>query len=325
MKLKFFQYITVAGLLSILFTSCIKDDVRELKNEGDNFLKILESPENKLFFEPFTGLRKIDLFSVRRDAATEGALNTTATVKLRMDPAMIDAYNDENDADFEVLPDSLFTLGEGIQRSGNEYTMTFAPGDFAKEFNISLNGSKWNLEHKYALGFQVVDSGGLNLKEGMKDIIVLISVKNKYDGRYEVTGTLVDFVNPALTGVGAYPLIMDLVTTGPNTVVVNDVEYLGFPGHIIETGSGKSYYGSFGLVLEFDPATDKIIRATNYYGQPAGNTRSAQLDPSGVNAWDPNTGDIQVKYFMLQPSVVPAAPHIRVAFDEYFKYLGPRP
>lgn len=325
MKFKFFSYCALAGVLSLLLTSCIKDDVTEVTTQGDTFLKIVEAPERNIFFEPFTNVRAVDLFSIRKDANSEVSLRTASAIKLRTDTSMIGAYNRENGTAFEVLPDSLYTLGQGITRNGNEYTLPFNSGEFAKEFSINLNGAKWNLEHKYALGFVVADSAGLNLKEGSKEVLVLISVKNKYDGRYEVTGTLTDLVNPALTGVGVFPLVWDLVTSGPNTVVVYDVEYTGSPTHIIETGAGLSQYGAFGLVLEFDPATDKVVRVTNFYGQPASNTRSALLDPSGVNAWDPATGDIQLKYFMLQPSAVPAPPHIRVRFDEYFKYLGPRP
>jgi hypothetical protein len=48
------------------------------------------------------------------------------------------------------------------------------------------------------------------------------------------------------------------------------------------------------------------------------------IDPSGVNKWDPVTKDIQFKYWMKQPSLVPAPPNIRTYFDEYWAYQGPR-
>jgi hypothetical protein len=46
------------------------------------------------------------------------------------------------------------------------------------------------------------------------------------------------------------------------------------------------------------------------------------IDPSGVNKYDGKT--IHFKYWMKQPSLVPAAPNIRTSFDETWTYKGPR-
>ncbi|MDK9933227.1 hypothetical protein M1M82_27205, partial [Klebsiella pneumoniae] len=63
---------------------------------------------------------------------------------------------------------------------------------------------------------------------------------------------------------------------------------------------------------------------TNYYGQPAGNGRSGQLDPSGVNKMtfdaDGKPKEINVSYFMLQPGST-----VRCKFTEKFVYKGARP
>src|SRR5687767_3554142 len=112
MKNTFLNILTLLGLSSILLTSCIKDDIDELKNEGDTFIKIAESPENQLFFDVFTDVKPIDMFSVRRDAATSSDLAETAAIKLQLDTAAINAYNEEHGTEFELLPDSLFTLAE---------------------------------------------------------------------------------------------------------------------------------------------------------------------------------------------------------------------
>ena len=75
----------------------------------------------------------------------------------------------------------------------------------------------------------------------------------------------------------------------------------------------------------FDPSGNgNIIEVRNPWGNPPGNTRMPVIDPSGVNAWDPATKDIQFKYWMIQPSLVPAPPNIRTYFDEYWAYQGPR-
>lgn len=150
--------------------------------------------------------------------------------------------------------------------------------------------------------------------------MAFISVKNQWDGVYEITGTMVD--NTSATFTGAYPLQWDLVTSGPNQVIAFDNINLGIPGHIFLNAGSPSYFGSFGLVINIDPNTNKITSVTNYFGQPAPNGRSAQLDPSGANYYDPNTKTFYIKYWMMQPSVVPSGP--RTVFDEVWKYLGPR-
>jgi hypothetical protein len=116
---------------------------------------------------------------------------------------------------------------------------------------------------------------------------------------------------------------VDLITTGASSVIMVPHD-LGIPGHLILSSGSLSYYGSYGPVFTFDLATDKLISVTNSYGQPAGNTRSAEIDPSGVNKFNATTHDIDAKYFMKQPSVVATPPNIRVFFNEHFAYLGPR-
>lgn len=322
MKLKnIFQYLFLFSIVSFLLSSCVKNDVKKLGDAGKTYLKILESPENKLFFEPFSGNRNVSLFSLRRDANSKAELNKPVTINFRIDTAAIRAYNTANNETFERLPDSLFTLGAGITKTGTlTYQVSLNPGEFAKDFMISLNGSKWDLSKKYTMPFVITDPGGLTLSSDMDQTMTFISIKNKWDGVYEITGAMVDNANAALTGY--YPIEWDLVTSGTSQLVAYDNKNLGFPGHLISNAGSLSYYGSFGLVINIDPNTNKITSVTNYYGQPAANTRSAQLDPTGLNYYDPATKTFYVKYFMMQPSVVPSGP--RTTFDEVWKYIGPR-
>lgn len=320
MKFKFLNLLALFGITSLLLTSCIKDDVKELGDAGSTFVKILEAPEKPLYFSPFTDVRKVDLFSVRRDANSSGELNSNATVKLTLNEALIDEYNDENNTNYELLPDSLYTLVDpSMKLSATEYAVNFGSGDFAKEFTINLNGAKWDIAHTYAMAFNITDSAGKKLTDGKDQIIVLISVKNAWDGVYEVSGTLTDLVAPTI--LGYYPLKWDLVTSGPNTITVFDREYTGTPTHIIESGGSLSQYGTFGLVFDIDPATNKITNIRNYYGEFAGGfKRNAALDPTGINAYDPDTKTFHVKYLLQQGD----NRDTRTIFDETWKYVGER-
>lgn len=149
------------------------------------------------------------------------------------------------------------------------------------------------------------------------------STRNQWDGRYRMEGTMTDHTNPAF-GWMNNTYEYTLQTSGPNTdsLVSNT---LNFPGIVIgNTGGGitnATFYSKFGLIMTFDAATNKVTSVTNYYGQPSSSGRSAVLDPSGINAIDPVTKNIRVKFFMDETGV---AGH-RATFDVTLVYLGTRP
>jgi hypothetical protein len=276
MKGKILNYTTLAGLIILSFTSCIKDDVTDTTDQGSNFIKILESPENNFFYLPFSDVKKIDLFSLRKDPRSEGELNTPTTVKLTSVPALITAYNTINSETFEPLPDSIYTTT--ITKSGNVFDMSLAAGQFAKEFTINLNGGKWDMSHKYAMALVLSDVGG-NKKTFDKDtIIVFIAVKNIYDGDYHALGVFHHPVN----GDRAIDRDKSLVTAGP-TAVKCELGDLG----------GSGYY----LII--------TVNADN----------TVTLTPSGVTpnvnqSWGPNYYDPADKTFHLHYSYNTSAPRI---------------
>lgn len=333
MKLRFYNFLIGALGLSVVFSSCIKNDVKELGTAGTARVKLGEAPENVQFFSPFSDVKTVHLITVRRDEVSQAGVDQPLTVKLTNVTDSIDAYNAAEGTSFEPLPDSLFTLiqGKGVTRSGNVYTVTFQPGETAVTIPIALNGAKWDLSHTYAMYFKITDPGGKGVTSGHAESLAAVAVKNKWDGIYEVTGTMTDYTNATLQHVNVWllangydPVTYELRTAGPTTCYVYDPVVYGDYIVPITSGANLSGYGSFALVVEFDPATDKIVSVTNYYGQPAGNTRSAGLDPTGVNAYDAATKTIQIKYNMYQPSAVPAAPHLRTAWNETWKWVADR-
>ncbi|MCA0365992.1 MAG: DUF1735 domain-containing protein [Bacteroidetes bacterium] len=324
---KHFVKIIVAFVLPLLAISCIEDNVVELTDQGSTFISIYGGHEKKLFYNAFTDVRKVDLLNIRRNVPSEAVLQTSSTVKLKAAPELIEAYNKENGTAFEWLDSKIYTVANnpGVTVSGSEVTMNFGSGDFAKDLSINLDGAKWDLSKKYAVAYKITDAGSGKVS-GDDYIITFISAKNKWDGIYDVTNsTMVDITNAAFTSAftsgESYQYALE--TLSPTKCAVKDYSFgLDAPFFIFYTGSGLSYYGAFGLIVEFDPATDKIVAVTNYHGQPAPNTRSAALDPSGVNAY--KNGTIDIKFNMLQPSVVKDPPNIRTTWTETWKYAKAR-
>jgi hypothetical protein len=230
---------------------------------------------------------------------------------LEKNDALVADFNAANGTNYSVPTSSMYT----ILNPGN--VVTIPKGSYVGYLQIKFKPSSF-LGGDYALGYSIksIDKQGYTISSNLKDGVVAIAIKNKYDGRYTVTGTMVDLTNSALTGY--YPLNWELVTTSGSTNSVYD-EDTHTQTHLINSSGSLSQYGSFGLNLTFDPNTNKIINIVNSYGQPASNGRSAGLDPTGVNAWDPVTKTIKIKYFLLQPGST-----VRTTFDETWKYVGPR-
>ena len=127
---------------------------------------------------------------------------------------------------------------------------------------------------------------------------------------YLCTGTLTDNANSAITGSYPWNVTIRMVTMNQLELVDNDQTHDVF--HKILSNGGNSYYGSFGVVFNLNN-NYHVISMINKYGQPSSNGRSGELDPSGINKFDPVTKVLKVKYWMNQPG----ATH-RTSFDETF-------
>ncbi len=308
---------TIPVLLWCLFLgACLKD---KYADEGRAGFEINKNSKIVEIGGPVSGSYAASLDFSTRDTsinlvtvrvAAEQPVTEDVQVTVRLDPALVTAYNAKNNTKYVAPASNIYkidnlvvTIPNGSQEGYLKFT--------AKPSDIAAG--------EYALGVSLVSvsNPGYILSGNFKSQVVIIGVKNRYDGLYKVTGSLIDLVVPTITGL--YPLNWELVTNGANSVTVVDKDYTGTPTHIISSGGAASQYGSFGLIVNFDPATNKITNIVNYYGQPAPNGRSAALDPTGVNAYDPATRTIKIKYNLLQPGTT-----VRTRFDETWNYIGPR-
>jgi hypothetical protein len=331
--------------LAMGFTACIKEEVTPLKDEGSTFVKILGgSSPSSLVSNPIDFVstpQTIVVCDVRKDAANSADLSKSTTVTIKDDTAAVRAMN----PNYLQLPSNFYTLtGSGVTKTGGmggNYAVVFNSGDFAKEIKITIpNAQVLNPSRLYALGFTITGVSADSKISFEKSLVVEIGAKNPWDAVYEMSGTFTDVLNSAFVYIGAqqYSLITISAT---KCVVRNDDLNGGIPGYIFSNAGAGTYYGSYGLVIGFDPATNKIAELYNYYGDPSlpatgggnpaagtgaplyasSNGRRAVLDPTGVNAVQTNK-DILIKHWMVQPSVVPNGP--RSLFNERWKYLRPR-
>ena len=291
-------------VLSVIFlASCIK-------SKDINFAAQDSPTPNTVDFNSQKTTASFDIVSTPTIYTFYVELNSSTNSYPSGDVTIAKANNLVTAGGQEVLPDSAYQLVNT--------TATIDPTTHLAAFQLKVFTTKIDLTHDFALGFTITSfSGGATIATNKDNTVITIGAKNRYDGHYSVTGTMVDFSNAALTG--RYPMDVDLVTVNGNTVYMVD-NAIGIAAHSISNGGGLSYYGSFAPEFSFD-ANDNIISVVNYYGQTSGNGRSAQLDPSGTNKWHSSDKSMDAKYWMNQPTVI--TPH-RTAFDEHFTYLGPR-
>jgi len=320
MKLR--SIITTAAASVFILSSCLKktDRLGFLNDKVSIVSEIATHNEADPLFvsvEPLPADETLDLLKL----AFHNAKNLPSgdiKIKLALKPSLITDYNTANGTSFLPLPFASYTLSDPTLE------VTIPKGTYGEhQMKITVTKSGLSLTETYALGFTIQSVSEGVVSDLAKNFLFIIGVKNKYDGQYTVTGTFLDVTNASF--VGTYPITWDLVTNGPAQNVVYDNENLGIPGHVFNSAGDPStpntYYGSFGLIINFD-GSDNVSSVTNYYGQPSGNGRSANLDPSGVNKYNPATKTIAIKYWMDQPSVV--TPH-RTYFNESWKFIGPRP
>ncbi len=336
--IKITKKLALVATVALLVTACSKVETpAPLGDSGTTLVKIVggDNPA-ALLKKPVDFLptpTTLLVAQIRRDIPNNAELGKTMIVTVKDDTAAVRA----TDPSYVQMPTAWYTIQtDGVKTGGQggTFTFTFKPGEYSKEIFITIpNATLFNPSSLYGLGFTIITADAGSKISTQKSVVIEIGAKNEFDGVYAVTGPMVDLTgapftqwnNPAIAGFpaangGAWEL--HLITTGATQCVMFDNTIWGDIFHPMLNAGANSGFGSYALIVNFNPATKAISSVTNYYA-PAANTRQAVLDPSGVNAVQGNK-DILIKYFMLQPSVVPTPPNIRVTFDEKWKYIGPR-
>ena len=310
--------ILMLGVLMISLSSCLKEGVMntdpnyasnviELANTGDNITTSGIQGYYSDLGSVAAGASKT--FNINVHYTGPGNAPTDIVVTLASDAATLATYNTQNGSSKIIPPASVVSFPTSVTiKKGTNQTTVEAKITVSPEFNFNA---------AYAVPVKITQVSTGIISGNYANAVYSFGVRNSYDGSYTVTGTMVDFANSGLSG--RYPMSVGLVTSGANTVRLYD-NAIGGVYHSILSGTSTSYYGAFGVEFTID-ASNKVTKVENVYGQPSSNGRSAELDPSGANSWDPATKTLKVKYWMNQPSVI--AGH-RVSFDETFKYVGVR-
>ena len=317
------SFLSLAAALMVVATGCLKDkdfdaqrygiqiaDVKAVAFPNANAsplsygLDVSASPQvvnNLLFVTLETG-------SVAESDVNVTISNSTGTQAA----GLIAQYNAEHGTNVQVLDASLWSI---------PFNTTIPAGSKNVMLPLTItNTTTLNPNLSYGIALTISQSSsGYQIAENQKTVLVIFSVKNKYDGRYLLTG----FHNRS-PYTFPYETEVHLITTGPSSVIFYWPD-VGSVGHPIGTSpGGLGWYGAtVAPNIVFDPATDLVTNVFNSgIGGPAIDMFPGPYDgvntPPGprVMRFDPSDRSILVDWRY-------SANNLRAFFDN-LEYLGPR-
>ena len=323
MKKSSIKIISLLVVMTMALTSCLKD-LEDFTGQFSGSPAIAELSESA---NAATGTVSREIinplvtkqFSLRVNIASPYPLDVDTKVVLQLDNNLITAYNSAKGltgaAAAIPVPMAALTI--------SSYEVTVPAGKREIDWLFTVNPTLVpNVVDKfYIIPVKIVSAeNGVVPSGNFGTKLIRVLSRNDWDGIYTVTGTMVDAASASLSGW--YPHTIRLITSSGTVCSVYDMTIGGYY-YPISSGGSLSYYGSFGLNITFDKATNTVVGMSNYWGVVS-NTRAAAIDPSGANSVASNR-NITLKYFMLQPNTITTAPFIRCRMNEVWAYVGPRP
>ena len=289
--------------IAALAVSCVPES-ETMGNAGQTLVKLYPSGFKLVAFDAKSTSQSAELFAIRRDVNSEEALNSTTTVELALDQAVLDAYNTENETSFVTLPASLGTTNPAV--TSGKMTITFAPGEFAKSVVITCpNTNGFDFSKAYAFGFKVTSVTGTGVLTKSGDAIVSqVLVKNSFDGKYKMKGFI---IRPGDTG-GLEGYFKDfahsLNTSGAKSVKMS-------PNQLWANGGGVGGIGTWEITVNDSGTPPWPITVTDPVAV------NWLMDPTYPNRYDPAT-----KTFYFKVNWGATIPYIRGTTDTLV-YVGP--
>jgi hypothetical protein len=305
---------------AMLFTACKKAKTWEpLGDAGQTIVKAIgaEAPFGyrvinvDLVPEP----QILTMLDVRRDVPNNAELNKPMTVVVQDDPGAVTTY----DPTMLPLPANAYTIDASTPNVGGNYTLRFAPGEFAKEITFTLlDATLLDLNSKYGMGFTIstIDGTG-KIAPAQKTVVVEIGIKNDYDGVYRLVFTNYHPTLNATYGPQSNTEV-ELRTTAANRVKLFWPDAGGYANPAILSG-GFSYFGSQEPEYTINTTTNAVTVQNSFPAAATFYTMATGFN----NRYFPSTRSMTVKwgYSYTTPGVFDASCR---EWTQEFTYLRPR-
>lgn len=211
-------------LLTCFAVACNYEEKDLLDGKGARIVRMnIEGPLGLVAFDAVK--QKRGVVTLNRDAISNSELNSSVSVDLAFDPAILTAYNDtltsystdQGLGPYTLLPANSYTA---INVSSGKFT--FNAGEAVNEVVIELDPSKLDFSEAYALPISIGNpTGGYKIGVGKNVVLQHIIVKNQYDGTYQSDGTRYNF------GAQGDYAGWNSATNTPNGTIVSSAPWSG--------------------------------------------------------------------------------------------------
>lgn len=314
MKKSIYRFFLSALAVTVGLTSCLNDDMVENQKYGLinlNAKKIIEIPANaahevSLTILPDGASKVITIGEVRLAAENPAAEDVVVTL------------TKDKTSEIVGTTDPIFPL-DSIEIPA---TVTIPKGQRSVALTATIRTAALMPEPQYlAVSISAVNNTGYIISGNFGHVKVNMKVKHRFEGRYTLTGTFTNLV-PAnffhITTLEPHYTVQLQTKDGKTLQFFDEIVWEGYTYPMSNNGA-YSGFGQFCPMFTFDE-NNNVTAVTNYY-PAATNTRKCEIDPAGVNKYDPATKSFKVSYWMNQSSVVPTPPNHRIHFDETYTFV----
>lgn len=235
--------LTILGSMAVLsLSSCLKngqyyDDFASVNASVD--LPLAAANSNAPVAFVYDATVTTTSIPVYVDLASPSTLGKSVTATLALDTAFLNAYNTANSTNFQLIPDSVYTITGGWNR-------TIPAGKRLDSMLVTFNFTKMNLAIPYVLPITIASSS--EPIEQWNHLMLNPSVKNQYDGIYSIKGYTLRSGDAVKTG-NFTGLSMPMVTAGPASLVFGNLQPwadgtgvgIGNPLLAMNTSGGSPY------------------------------------------------------------------------------------
>ena len=219
---------------------------------------------------------EFDLTELRIDPRS--VMQADARVRVIINPVVVTEYNSANGTSYTPVPASVFSL------LSNQYKLT--PDQRKIKIRAAMRPTDL-LGGNYAVGLSIAEVSGGEIGSIGKNVLVTLSVKNKYDGFYRLKG----FSNvPGTAFSGAFMVPCDeelgVVTSNVSSVALS-------PAQPVASGGSFVYINNLLPEISFHPQTNAVVSVQSL---PGGIDLIYPFDASYNSRYDPATKTIYVKY-----------------------------
>jgi hypothetical protein len=305
------NYLSLLGLLAgILFiSSCKRDDVfGDIDPNTDRIIVEFVDAQNvqSVAMDYSTDVIDVDLAEIR--FMVRSYVTNEVTVRVTSSADVVNDYNNDNGTNYTPVPAGVFVF------EPNEIVLT--PEERKKKVHIRIRSSDIAVG-EYAIGLSIAEVSAGEVSQIAGTILVIVSVKNQYDGRYLLEGA---FYHPGSSpGYDPFTIEVEMRTSSPNSVKMYVPEFGGYYhpglfGGVLDAFSGQE------PEYTVDPATNAVTVQNSFVGAVTFYTMA-----SGFNSrYDPFAKIIYAKFgYNYSPGVV-FNPATTREWTDKLTYLGPR-